>query len=658
MAQEQYQDVSFEIIAQTKRSETNVIKLRGAVEQLAQKVASGNLQAHKAEAIYARYSKMLGITAQEANKVKVSVEQMSKASGKAVRSGGGMQFFVQQVGFLASDAKYGLLGIGNNLSLLIGLLPQVAAEAKATGTTFARSFGRALWGVGGILVGIQLLVAFLPDIINFFKKYVLNVKEASKATKELTKDFDNLKKKVQEENEELVKLQDEFEKTIKKFISMSDNIDANGIDRDSPYYKAWLDLKEVIEETYGVVIDFTDPKWRQRLKELAGPLEQAVQKIIDARTELSIKKIKGDLTPVEIAEEELKLFIKTQKLLKVKEEDYIKSSKYRLLVAKIEKAKLDEAEKEKKRLLDERIKKNAEIEEEYEIRMADTRNRIRERAERVAREKREAALKKRRERQEGLNPDDYVPLDDYGDAEEEYDHEKDPEFKKLMAELKRRERAKFEALRDLRNVEGQSIEAQRKTEIDLFKSHLDNKLITQEEYERALAAIKRKYTLMEIKQAGERLQQLGGLLKGGGKIAIAGVLVEQGAALFDVVKGVQSRIKDIKNIPDPTGISQGVLIAKAVASGALEASVITAQASKSIQQIRQASKAAGGSAGDSSGGSRSPNFNIIGATGTSQIQQAVEAQTQATGDQRVVLVETELEMRQNDKKVAVEETSL
>ena len=219
----------------------------------------------------------------------------------------------------------------------------------------------------------------------------------------------------------------------------------------------------------------------------------------------------------------------------------------------------------------------------------------------------------------------------------------------------KQEKERFQALRDIQSIEGLTIEHQRENEISKLKTHLDNKRITEEEYLKALEAVKRKYAILEIKRVGQQFQQLfqlTGKFKG---LAIAGVAIDKGAALFDVVKGTQARIKHIKNLPDPTGISQGILIAKAVAQGVIEAGVITAQATQSINQIKQAGGANTGSATDSS---RPPNFNIIGATGTNQLQQTLDAQTQSQQDQRVVLVESELDMRMNDKRTTIEQTSL
>lgn len=178
------QDVTFEILVETKRSETNAIKLQQAVQRLTQKVSEGRLTASQADAIYARYAKTLGVAKQQADQTKIAINQMSKAT-RAAAGKNSMGFLIQQVGFLASDARYGLLGMANNLSLIVSLLPGVIADSKATGGVF-KSLGRTLLGPFGLILAFQVIITLLPEIIKWFNQWRNGLTKTQQLMKDAT----------------------------------------------------------------------------------------------------------------------------------------------------------------------------------------------------------------------------------------------------------------------------------------------------------------------------------------------------------------------------------------------------------------------------------------------------------------------------------------
>lgn len=125
-------------------------------------------------------------------------------TGKAASQAGGLKgvgFFGQQIGFLISDSKYGLLGMGNNLSFLATQFVQLQGAAKATGASLGKELLKSLRGPTGILIAIQVLIAWGPEIVAFFNKWLFGVKETAKAIKELSKEQEELTKKIDEEYE-------------------------------------------------------------------------------------------------------------------------------------------------------------------------------------------------------------------------------------------------------------------------------------------------------------------------------------------------------------------------------------------------------------------------------------------------------------------------
>ena len=82
----------------------------------------------------------------------------------------------------------------------------------------------------------------------------------------------------------------------------------------------------------------------EKLIENSGNLDKVAQDLADTRADLAVERILGDKTPQELAQMELDLFVKTQKALGVEQEEYVKSKEYRVLLAKIEKAKRESEE--------------------------------------------------------------------------------------------------------------------------------------------------------------------------------------------------------------------------------------------------------------------------------------------------------------------------
>lgn len=98
-------------------------------------------------------------------------------------------------GRLASDLNYGFTAIANNLGQLVTLFGSFA-ETNGGVIASLKALGKSLWGMGGILIGVQLLIAFGPKILDFFMGITAEMKEAKKAMDKLNKSLDTLGAKV------------------------------------------------------------------------------------------------------------------------------------------------------------------------------------------------------------------------------------------------------------------------------------------------------------------------------------------------------------------------------------------------------------------------------------------------------------------------------
>ena len=132
------------------------------------------------------------------NKVVESLKQVegattkvTTATKKARTQSGLNNAILLETGRLASDASYGFTAIANNLSQVITLFQSFAR----TNGGFVNSLGlliKQLFGPAGILIGIQLLISFGPKLLDMLTGMDKAAKAAAKAQEELNKQLNKL----------------------------------------------------------------------------------------------------------------------------------------------------------------------------------------------------------------------------------------------------------------------------------------------------------------------------------------------------------------------------------------------------------------------------------------------------------------------------------
>ncbi len=179
-------------------------------------------------------------------------------------------------GRLASDLNYGFTAIANNLGQLVTLFGSFAETNGGVIASF-KELGKSLWGIGGILIGVQLLIAFGQPLYDFFTGMTEAVKKAAKSTKELKKSFDDLNSSlvIAEEYVEIIKdvntTEEERENIIKELI------------------KLVPDLKEE-DFKYGENLDLVKAKIDQYAISQASRIE--IDKLVEDNSELLSKRRK------------------------------------------------------------------------------------------------------------------------------------------------------------------------------------------------------------------------------------------------------------------------------------------------------------------------------------------------------------------------------
>ncbi len=266
-----------------------------------------------------------------------STQKLAKATNNNRAQSGLNNAILIETGRVASDASFGIQGIANN----IGRLTELFQEFSRTGAGGVRGafvqLGKSLMGVGGLIVGFQLLLSFGPKIVKKFK-------EMRTAASELGGAFDGL-------GERASKTAGRFEIYIKTIQSSTksdeekkDAIEA--LNKEFPDYIRALDdagvsLEDVANKTEGATKQ--NDLYRKSIVKLAmsqaafDKIQEIQGKIIEIQTERNNK-----------AQEE---FGKTTEQLRKDIENYNSAQKENLAITGTTVGTLQDLNKEEKELL-------------------------------------------------------------------------------------------------------------------------------------------------------------------------------------------------------------------------------------------------------------------------------------------------------------------
>ncbi len=108
---------------------------------------------------------------------------MTAKQMKASRAQSGLNnAILLETGRLASDASYGFTAIANNLSQVVTLFSSFAKTAGGVGASLKQLAG-SLIGTGGLLIALQLIISFGPQIFDFFARLLGVTRELRDAMK-------------------------------------------------------------------------------------------------------------------------------------------------------------------------------------------------------------------------------------------------------------------------------------------------------------------------------------------------------------------------------------------------------------------------------------------------------------------------------------------
>ena len=173
--------------SKSKKAKDSIDKLTDSSKKLAQ--AKKNLAL--AESEEGRELAALQIKTQLATQANRNLALATMATTKATKKGktqtGLNNAIMAEAGRTASDAAYGMQGMANNLGQLLTLMSQ-HVETKGGFVASMKSLGKSMFGIGGILIALQLLISYLPQIIDYFNSF-----DSSKFVKSMNNNTESLR---------------------------------------------------------------------------------------------------------------------------------------------------------------------------------------------------------------------------------------------------------------------------------------------------------------------------------------------------------------------------------------------------------------------------------------------------------------------------------
>ena len=202
-----------------------------------------------------------------------------------------------EAGRTASDAAYGMQGMANNMGQLLTLISQ-HVETKGGFIASMKELGKSLFGVGGFLIALQLLISYLPQIQKWFQSFdsggfVKSMNNNTESLKHMSKQLsdqnisiedrklvlDTLKRTNKELYDLMVKdgkLQKDSNKTMSTYIRMLEEQERLK-QKDTELTK---EISDIEEEDFAL-----RKKLRAHDKDASNEKKRAMEKIKRAREE-------------------------------------------------------------------------------------------------------------------------------------------------------------------------------------------------------------------------------------------------------------------------------------------------------------------------------------------------------------------------------------
>ena len=168
----------------------------------------------------------------------------SAGANKSARAQAGLNnAILLETGRLASDASFGFTAIANNLSQVVSLT-QSFIRTNGSAVESFKQLRDSLLGAGGVMIGIQLLISFLPKIAKLFSNTAKEVNKFQKAIDDATASLDT---------------QIDLFERITENLSQYGNIGKLGADANFLLAGSFSEFKKALDAIdQGALLKFTD----------------------------------------------------------------------------------------------------------------------------------------------------------------------------------------------------------------------------------------------------------------------------------------------------------------------------------------------------------------------------------------------------------------
>ena len=211
-----------------------------------------------------------------------------------------------ETGRLASDASYGFTAIANNLSQVVTLFSSFAKTAGGVGASL-KQLGASLIGTGGLLIALQLIISFGPQIFDFFARLLGVTRElrdamkgAADTIKQQTGAFEIYTRTLQngwKSSEEMADATKMLKKEFPEYIKLLKDA---GLSTE--------DLMNGNKEAIKITKQYTQEIKRQAMaRQAAIKIEEEAAKIIQVEVDREVKAREKGFTSVKDVQERLKI---------------------------------------------------------------------------------------------------------------------------------------------------------------------------------------------------------------------------------------------------------------------------------------------------------------------------------------------------------------
>lgn len=211
-----------------------------------------------------------------------------------------------ETGRLASDASFGFTAIANNLSQVVTLFTSFTKTAGGVGASI-RQLAGSLIGTGGLLIALQLIISFGPQIFDFFARLLGVTRElrdamkgAADTIKQQTGAFEIYTRTLQngwKSSEEMADATKMLKKEFPEYIKLLKDA---GLSTE--------DLTNGNKEAIAITKEYTKEIKRMAMaRQAAIKIEEEAAKIIQVEIDREVKAREKGFTSVKDVQERLKI---------------------------------------------------------------------------------------------------------------------------------------------------------------------------------------------------------------------------------------------------------------------------------------------------------------------------------------------------------------